>query len=144
MLSWKMRDRAPLPTRRTFLQRLGAFAILIALRPVSAFAATKPFKHPDPRPGVTSAKVIPDDKLPPKNRNVRFAYAAARAHPEIFDGLACACGCADEHRSLLTCYETEQPTGCYGCRELAVLVGEEIAKGKNLTEIRQVYDKKHG
>jgi hypothetical protein len=133
-------DKNPI-SRGGFFRRVAALALLSTIRPADAFAKVKPFKHPDPRPGITSENVLAEDKLP-KSASVRNAYAAARAHPEIFDGLACACGCYEEHRSLLTCYETMQPTGCLGCRELATLVAGEIAKGKSLAEIRETYNKK--
>lgn len=129
--------------RRDFLRLLSAFAALGAMRPVSALAAARSHKHPDPRPGITSANVLADDKLP-KSVSVRSAYAAARAHPEIFDGLACGCGCADEHRSLLVCYETKQPTGCWACRDEAKVASDSIAKGKTLAEVRTIIDEKFG
>jgi hypothetical protein len=130
-------------TRRDFLQAGGFLAVAALLRPTGALAMARPIKHPDPRPGITSANVLPDDKLP-KKTSVREAYAAARAHPEIFDGLACGCGCTGEHRSLLVCYETEQPTGCWACRDETKLVGDAIAKGKTLAEIRKIIDEKYG
>src|SRR4051812_8707661 len=99
-------------SRRDFLRAASSAAVVAALRPRAARALSHPLKHPDARPGITAAKVLADDVLP-KDANVRVAYAAARANPEIFDALACACGCSDEHRSLLTCYETTQPTGCW-------------------------------
>jgi hypothetical protein len=134
-------------TRAEFLRRFsaaaGALAFLALTRPASARGLAHKIRHPEPRPGITAAKVLTDANLP-KSASIRAAYAAVRAHPEIFDGLGCVCGCADEHRSLLTCYETKQPTGCAGCRELAVLVNDEIAKHKTLDEIRATFDKKYG
>jgi hypothetical protein len=128
-------------TRGEFFRRLAGAAILIVLRPVAVAGMRPGLKHPDPRPGVTSEKVLPADKLP-ANPKVRSAYAAARANPAIFDGLACACGCSDEHRSLLVCYETAQPEGCWSCRDEAVAVGNAIAAKSTLAEIRALVDKK--
>jgi len=129
-------------TRKVFVRRMGGAAIALLLAPRVLRGASKPPAHPDPRPGITSADVLPDSKLP--KQNVRQAYAAARAHPEIFDGLRCACGCDSKHRSLLVCYETMQPTGCHGCVEQAELVSKAIADNKNLAEIREMLDKKYG
>ena len=75
------------------------------------------------------------------------AYDTARSYPELFDGLACACGCTGKqniHRSLLTCFETMQPTGCYGCQEQAQLVAKLAKEEKTLAEIRLAFDKKWG
>jgi hypothetical protein len=46
------------------------------------------------------------------------------------------------HRSLLSCYETEQPTGCWSCREAGEYVGKLAKEGKSLAEIRAAVDKK--
>src|SRR5205085_662865 len=106
-------------------------------------------KHPEPRPGITAEKVLTAEDLGEKSRkSVTDAYAAARQYPEIFDGLACACGCHGDatyqHRSLLVCYETRQPTGCGGCQQEAAFVGKLAKDGKTLAEIRASVDKKYG
>jgi hypothetical protein len=78
---------------------------------------------------------------------VLAAYDTARTYPELFDGLACACGCTGKqniHRSLLTCFETLQPTGCHGCQEQAQLVAKLAKDEKTLAEIRVAFDKKWG
>jgi hypothetical protein len=73
---------------------------------------------------------------------VREAYEAARTHPEIFDGLYCACECDKSmgHRSLLSCFESRQAIGCMACREEAELVGRLAKDGKTLAEIRHAVD----
>ena len=74
---------------------------------------------------------------------VAEAYEAARAHPEIFDGIMCACSCGGrkaEHRSLLSCYETMQPTGCGSCQQEAEVVAKGIKDGKTLADIRAAVD----
>jgi hypothetical protein len=75
-------------------------------------------------------------------RRVREAYEAARTHPEIFDGLYCACECDKSmgHRSLLSCFESRQAIGCMACREEAELVGRLAKDGKTLAEIRHAVD----
>ncbi len=102
----------------------------------------KSLDHPEPRRGITAAHVLADAALP-REPKVRAAYAAARANPGIFDGLYCACNCRDSlgHRSLLACYETQQPTGCEACQEEAALVGRLAARGKRLAEIRGAVDR---
>lgn len=105
--------------------------------------AKEPFPHPEPRPGITAENVLPDEKLPDKKR-VKEAFAGVREHPELFDGIYCPCECSKNHRSLLTCFESPQPTGCYGCIEAAQLVAEKAKEGKTLAEIRALIDKKWG
>jgi uncharacterized protein with PCYCGC motif len=133
-------------TRRLALARIGGFVIFGGLR-LSDWrrADPKPFPHPDPRPGVTGARVVAIDDLP-KKKSVRDAYEAARAYPEIFDGIFCPCDCRDGmgHRSLLSCFESKQPTGCMGCREAAEFILPLAREGKSLEEIRQAVDKKFG
>ena len=76
----------------------------------------------------------------------REAYAAARAHPEIFDGVFCACECHENmnHRSLLSCFESRQAIGCAACREEGELVGRLGRDGKTLDEIRRAVDEEFG
>ena len=97
--------------------------------------------HPDPRPGITGDHVLPEAEIGDRRR-VREAYAAARTHPEIFDGICCGCGCdkSMNHRSLLSCFESRQAIGCMACREEGELVGRLAKDGKTLQEIRQAVD----
>ena len=137
-------------SRGDFLRRIGGLSAIILLdRSVLALPGLDPLPHPEPRDGVTSEKVLKADDLGDKPRKaVLEAYEAARHDPQIFDGLACGCGChgqaTHQHRSLLVCYETRQPTGCPSCREEAILVGKLIKEEKTLAEIRAVVDKKFG
>jgi hypothetical protein len=136
-------------SRRGALGRMGGFLASLAIaRPSAAWPLTlKPHEHPDPRPGITSEHVLPDEKLAKAKRKkgVHEAYTAAREHPEVFDGLFCACECRDSmnHRSLLSCYESEQPMGCGACQEEAMLVGKLVKEGKGLAEIREAVDKEY-
>ena len=101
-------------------------------------------RHPDPRPGITSAHVLPADKVDEEHRD---AYAAAREIPEILDGIYCHCDCADRHsnlRSLLSCYETEMPMSCGVCSGEARTALRLHKKGKTLDEIRAAIDKQYG
>src|SRR5262245_56861160 len=75
-------------SRRSALARMAGF-IGLALVPMDS-PTSEPFPHPDPRAGITSENVLPEEKLPDKKR-VREGFAAAREHPEIFDGIYCPC-----------------------------------------------------
>ena len=140
-------------SRRSAIARIAGLWAASFVAPPSARAVSLPHSHhdlhgvalvhPDPRPGITAEKVLPDEKLPDKKR-VKEAFGTARAYPELFDGICCACGCEKEHRSLLSCFESAQPTGCYGCQEEAALIGKLAKEGKTLDEIRKAIDKKWG
>lgn len=129
-------------SRRSALGKMAGL-IGLAMMPWDRRTDTEPFPHPDPRPGITAENVLPDEKLPDKKR-VKEAFAAVREQPELFDGIYCPCECSKQHRSLLVCFESAQPTGCYGCIEAAQLVAEKAKEGKTLAEIRAVIDKKWG
>jgi hypothetical protein len=133
-----MRNAHESLSRRDAVSRMGGFLMAAAL---SNWRWSRAFPHPDPRPGITAENVLPDDKLPDKKR-VREGFAAAREYPELFDGIYCACECSKTHRSLLTCFESLQPTGCMGCQEVAELVSSMAKEGKALQEIRAAVDKK--
>jgi hypothetical protein len=103
------------------------------------------FPHPEPRPGVTGEHILSEDEIG-KSRRVREAYAAARRHPELFDGVYCACECdkSMNHRSLLSCFESRQAIGCMACREEGELVARLAGDGKTLDEIRRAVDEEFG
>lgn len=124
---------------------MGAFVLLALRMPDLRSARAEPFPHPDPRPGITAARVVPADELP-ERKGVRAAYDAARAYPEMFDGIYCPCECTGSmgHRSLLVCFESKQPLGCHGCREAAEFILPRAKEGKTLAEIRAAVDKKFG
>src|SRR5688500_10809069 len=92
-------------SRRAAITRMGGVAMLAVLPPAGYRNGRRdPFPHPDPRPGITAAKVLPVEKLP-NRKKVRSAYAAAREFPEVFDGVYCVCDCTSMgHRSLLSCF----------------------------------------
>jgi hypothetical protein len=101
-------------------------------------------RHPDPRPGITAARVLPDAKVDAEHKD---AYEAAREIPEILDGIYCHCDCADRHsnlRSLLSCYETEMPMSCGVCSGEARAALRLHKQGKTLDEIRTAIDKRFG
>jgi hypothetical protein len=135
--------------RRTFLLRAAVIVALLGTdRDAFAHALRRKrpgLPHPDPRPGITGENVLAESELGTKRRVVE-AYAAARTHPEIFDGVYCACRCdkSMNHRSLLSCFESRQAIGCMACREEAELVGRLAGDGKSLEEIRLAVDTEFG
>ena len=136
--------------RRSFLRGSGGVFVLAVFEParlINPLRHHSPYEHPDPRPGITAEHVLTADALGERKDRVLAAYDLARAHPEILDGLACACGCTGKsgtHRSFLSCFESLQPTGCYGCLEQSHLIAPMIKDGKTLAEIRAAIDKKWG
>ena len=135
----------PVVSRRQAIElALGAFAVAVLPRSLSA-RLPDPFPHPEPRPGITGAGVLAEVDLGP-SKSVRAAYAAAREHPAVFDGLYCVCECDQDmgHRSLLACFESRQAVGCWSCREQAELVVELLGKDQSLAQIREAFDRKWG
>jgi hypothetical protein len=133
-------------SRAGFLKRVGGLSVLAFLDTSAVAFAVPVLKHPDPREGITAEKVLKLEDLGEKPRKkVVDAYDAARQYPAVFDGLACACGCLGgesyQHRSLLVCFETRQPTGCMGCQEESAFVAKLAKDGKTLPEIRVAVDK---
>ncbi len=135
-------------SRRRFLlvpAGLAAAGILasIGARVASAAARLKDSAHPDPRPGVTAERILANDEL--KTEKAKKLYDQAREIPEVLDGIHCYCECHDDpmnHRSLLSCFESDQAAGCYACGTEARLVYKLHGEGKTLAEIREAVDKK--
>lgn len=114
---------------------LALVAALVMTRPAGAET------HPDPRPDVTAAAVLPDPAIP-RTPGALEAYAAARAVPGVLDGLYCHCDCSKHsgHRSLLTCFESDHGAFCDICMGEAVLASQLAARGAPLAEIRSAID----
>lgn len=101
--------------------------------------------HPEPRPGITAEKILAPDVL--KSDKARKLYDLAREIPEVLDGIHCYCECDGapmHHRSLLSCFESDQAEGCYACGAEARLVHRLHGEKKTLAEIRAAVDKKFG
>ena len=147
---------APL-SRRTFLgaaTRTVAGALLVAvagdvLVPARLASAAAAFdgKHPDPRPGIDASRILPTEKLADRGENVVAAFDDARRIPEILDGIRCHCGCAEdpEMRSLLTCYEGDDPMAalCKICQGQARLAYRLHRGGRTLDQIRAAIDARY-
>jgi hypothetical protein len=102
-------------------------------------------KHPDPRPGITAEKVLPASHFSEKPRAAK-AYDMAREIPEVLDGLHCHCECDGSmgHRSLLSCFESEQASGCHLCADEMRLAHKLHKEGKSLDDIRNAVDEEFG
>ena len=100
--------------------------------------------HPAPRAGITGARVLPAATFGDDQRLVR-AYEAARAMPEVFDGLYCYCHCKEDmgHVSLLTCYESEHAASCDICLGEAAMAAQMHAAGASLEDIRRAIDARY-
>lgn len=98
-------------------------------------------RHPEPRPGITAAEVLPPSAYAGYDRIVR-AYEAAQQVPQVLDGLYCHCQCRENfnHRSLLSCFQSEHGASCDICIGEAVMAEEMHWQGKALDEIRRAID----
>ncbi len=98
-------------------------------------------RHPEPRAGIGAAKVLDPAQFAGYDRIVR-SYEVARAMPAVLDGLYCYCDCSHhfDHRSLLTCFESEHAASCDICLDEAALAAELHRQGKSLEEIRRAVD----
>jgi hypothetical protein len=118
---------------------VAAAAVMVTARTASAG------RHPEPRPGITGAAVLAASTFGQGERLVR-AYTAARAMPEVFDGLFCYCECKEHfgHRSLLTCFQSEHGASCDICLGEAQMAAEMHANGASLDAIRHAIDARYG
>jgi hypothetical protein len=114
---------------------------LLAFGGATVLAACATSGHPDPRPGITAANVVPGAMLAGYRNEVR-AYEAARQVPEVLDGLYCHCQCREHsgHRSLLTCFESLHGASCEICQREAIMAVEMHGRGSTLDQIRQAVD----
>ena len=104
--------------------------------------------HPEPRKGITGAKVLTASQLE-KSPGLITLFDGIREHAALVDGIGCHCGCAllvETHYSLLSCYETENAMAricpiCQGEGRVAVRLARA---GKSLAEIREAIDAQFG
>jgi hypothetical protein len=97
--------------------------------------------HPDPRVGVTAANVLAVETMGLGYRAAE-AYRVAAAIPETLDGLYCQCRCKEnfQHRSLLSCFESEHGASCDICIGEALIAGQMRSQGESLDAIRRAVD----
>ena len=128
-------------SRRRFLALI---PVALLARTTAAAPRRKP-KHPDPRRGITAARVLSDSRL--TDRSAAAAYAMVREIPQVIDGIRCNCGCADLEGfySLLTCYEQGgMAQHCVICQGQARLAHKLHAEGWSLNGIRRAIDAEFG
>ena len=140
----------PGSSRRDFLAHclLAGAALLAPARPAAATLVTARVRlpHPTPRPGITGAKVLSREQLG-DHAQLAPLFDSVRAIPQVVDGIACNCGCAElpGFYSLLSCYEGDGMAQhcdiCQGQARLAVRLQRE---GKSLRQIRTAIDAKYG
>lgn len=135
--------------RRRFLALL---PLVLLARPAGAAptrhllrAASAAGQHPEPRPGITAAHVLPDSRL--TDRSAAPVYAMVRAIPHVVDGIRCSCGCADVRGfySLLSCYEEGgMAQHCRICQGQVHLAYKLHKAGWSLRGIRASIDAAYG
>jgi hypothetical protein len=137
------------PSRRDLLRSAAVLLGGLAALPRAAWArAGRPIRgpHPEPRPGITAAKVIPAADLG-GDADVTATFDKVRRIPEVVDGIRCHCGCADlaGFYSLLSCYEgAGMARYCWICQGEGNLTFRLHAEGKSLAEIREAIDARYG
>jgi hypothetical protein len=102
-------------------------------------------RHPEPRPGITAARVLTAGKL--TDKTAAPAYDMVREIPQVVDGIRCSCGCADVKGfySLLTCYEEGgMAQHCIICQGQARLAHKLHTQGWSLNGIRKSIDAAYG
>ena len=102
--------------------------------------------HPEPRPGITAARVLPNEKLKDHPDSVT-AFEQVRQIPQIADGIGCHCGCATRagFYSLLSCYEGDgMAMMCEVCQGQGRLAFRLFNSGKTLDQIRVAIDARYG
>jgi hypothetical protein len=127
--------RGRLPWAIAAVSLLAIVAIVLAVVPGGGRG------HPDSRPGITGRDVLASATFAGYDRVVR-SYEAARQYPAVLDGLYCYCDCRHhfDHRSLLTCFESEHGASCDICLDEAWLAAEMHRQGRTLGEIRRAVD----
>jgi hypothetical protein len=137
-------------SRRTFLVRCSAAVTALLAPAASASGLVRRFVpangHPDPRPGITGAKVLAKEQLGSSTHLIPL-FDAIRAIPQIVDGIRCNCGCAEMvgFYSLLSCYEGEgMAQVCPICQGQGRVVTRMHKEGKTLDEIRVAIDAQYG
>ena len=133
--------------RRYFVASLPAllFATTSAARR-GVVRAPRYGEHPEPRPGITAAKVLRREQLA-EHKDAIPVFDMVREIPQVVDGIRCQCGCAELEGkySLLSCYEADGMAGhCEVCQNEGRLAYRLHKQGKTLKEIRAAIDAKFG
>ncbi|HEX6558842.1 MAG TPA: CYCXC family (seleno)protein [Longimicrobiales bacterium] len=123
----------------------GLVGVLLMVIGYRLMGASRTGEHPQPRAGVSAAKVMPASEWAAQPDVARI-YAMAREIPEVLDGIYCYCNCSkhSHHYSLLTCYESDHAAMCDICLGEAALAYKLARQGKTLQEIRLAIDAQYG
>ena len=81
---------ARLASRRRFLGLLPAAIVAALGSPRRALGARR--GHPDPRPGITAARVLRREQLG-EHADAAPVFDMVRQIPQVVDGIRCQCGC---------------------------------------------------
>ena len=134
-------------SRRHFVASLPA--LVVASAGVARHGVTRAPRlsdHPEPRPGITAARVLTRDQLG-EHRDAAPVFDMVREIPQVIDGIRCQCGCAsmEGKYSLLSCFEADGMAGhCEVCQNEGRLAYRLHKRGKTLKEIRAAIDAKFG
>jgi hypothetical protein len=134
-------------TRRYFVASLPA--LLFATTSAARRGVIRPpgyAEHPEPRPGITAAKVLTRDQLK-DHKDAVPVFDMVREIPQVVDGIRCQCGCSalEGKYSLLSCFEADGMAGhCEVCQNEGRLAYRLHKQGKTLKEIRAAIDAKFG
>ncbi len=136
-------------SRRRWLRVLFSGLAAVAGTPLRALARARGGRaggpHPEPRPGITAARVLKPEQI--EKPELRPIFDQVREIPQVMDGIRCQCGCAEleGNYSLLSCYEGKgMAQHCLICQGLAGMVHELHRKGWSLNGIRTAVDAKYG
>lgn len=120
--------------------------LAIAPRVTRRVLTRVPGPHPEPRAGITAAKIPASADL--THKNAARTFDQVRQIPQIVDGIRCHCGCAEnpDFYSLLSCYEGETAMAqhCAICQGQGRLAYRLSRDGKSLDEIRAAIDDEYG
>ena len=124
----------------------GLLGVLLLVAGYRLMERNKPATvHPEPRAGMTAAKVLPASVFTAQP-DIARVYAMAEDIPQVLDGLYCHCDCSEhsDHYSLLTCFESDHGAHCDICLGEAELAYKLAQEGKTLEQIRAAIDAKFG
>ena len=127
--------------RREWLGRCIPFLAALVVPPRLVGRLRRMNPHPDPRPGITAAKVLQASRI--RHANAVPVFDQVREIPHIIDGIRCYCGCADNpgQYSLLSCFEGEgMAQHCAVCQGQARLAHRLHRDGWSLAGIRASID----
>ena len=102
----------------------------------------QPLTHPEPRPGITAARVVGASHLDGYPEAVPV-FEMVRRIPKVVDGIRCHCPCGEfpASYSLLSCFEGEaMATRCAVCQDQARLAYAMAGRGTGLPAIRMAID----